>query len=355
MRNIQRSQVRFFPALSALFLLVAAALITGQQVWADELLMKDGSRLIGEVVKRDNGTLEFKTSYAGIIKVTWDEVAELHADEPMKLMLDDESISTAKHIKSSEDGLIVYDDDIQPDLSEPSLAQDELAYINPEAWRTGDGYKLDGHINFALSKERGNTDKDEIDVDGDLIWRFKDDRFTTFGEFERDRNNNEKTKDKWKLDNAYDHFLTKQWFVGAYLGFEHDRFSDLNLRTSVGPKVGYQWFEGKAMNLSTQAGPIYVDEDFDSSPDDDYIALGWGIDFDKYLFSEFMQFYHRQTGFWSMEETSNVVWNTWTGLRFPLIWRFVASTEMRVEYDGGAAEGTDDTDTTYTLKIGYQW
>jgi len=354
MRHIQRSQVRFFPALSALFLLVAAALITGQQVWADELLMKDGSRLIGEVVKRDNGTLEFKTSYAGIIKVTWDEVAELHADEPMKLMLDDDSIRTAKHIKSSEDGLIL-DDDIEPDLSEPSLAQDELAYINPAAWRTGDGYKLDGHINFALSKERGNTDKDEIDVDGDLIWRFKDDRFTTFGEFERDRNNNEKTKDKWKLDNAYDHFLSKQWFVGAYLGFESDRFSDLNLRTSVGPKIGYQWFEGKAMNLSTQAGPIYVDEDFDSSPDDDYMALGWGIDFNKYLFSEFMQFYHRQTGFWSMEETSNVVWNTWTGLRFPLIWRFVASTEMRVEYDGGAAEGTDDTDTTYTLKIGYQW
>jgi len=147
--------------LSALFLLVAAALITGQQTWADELLMKDGSRLIGEVVKRDNGTLEFKTSYAGVIKVTWDEVVELHADEPMRLMLDDESIRTTKHIKSSENGLIL-DDDIEADLSEPSLAQDELAYINPAPWRTGDGYKLDGHINFALQKERGNTDKDEI-------------------------------------------------------------------------------------------------------------------------------------------------------------------------------------------------
>ena len=149
MDAIQRLHVRFFPALFVLFLWFTATLLPGQQAWADELIMKDGSRLIGEVVKRENGTLEFKTSYAGVIKVTWDEVAELHADETMELMLDDESTRTAKHIKSSEGGLIVYDD-VEPDLSEPSLAQDELAYINPAPWRTGDGYKLSGHINFAL-------------------------------------------------------------------------------------------------------------------------------------------------------------------------------------------------------------
>ena len=354
MDDMQRSRLRFMPALFAPLLLFTATVLPGQQARADELIMKDGSRLVGEVVKRENDTLEYKTSYAGVIKVNWDEVVELHADEPMKLMLDDESIRTTQHIKSSEDGLIL-DDDIEPDLSEPSLAQDELAYINPAPWRTGDGYKLAGHINFALQKERGNTDKDEIDVDGDLIWRFKADRFTTFGEFERDRSNNKKTKDKWKLDNSYDHFLTKQWFVGAYLGFESDRFSDLNLRSIIGPKVGYQWFESKDMNLSTAVGPLYTDEDFDEDPDNDYIALGWGIDFDKYLFRDIMQFYHRQTGLWNMDDTSNVVWNTWTGLRFPLIWRFVASTEIKVEYDSGAAETADDTDTKYTLKLGYQW
>ncbi len=98
MNGMQRSQLLFFPALSALFLFLTVTLLPGQQAWADELLMKDGSRLIGEVVKRENGTLEFKTSYAGVIKVKWDEVAELHADEPMKLMLDDESTRTAKHI-----------------------------------------------------------------------------------------------------------------------------------------------------------------------------------------------------------------------------------------------------------------
>ena len=349
-----RSHQYFFSAFPAVILLSAATLLAAQQARADELIMKDGSRLIGEVVKRENGTLEYKTTFAGVIKVNWDEVAELHADKPMQLLLDDESTRSARHIKSSEEGLIL-SDDIEPDLSEPSLAQDELAFINPAPWRTGDGYKLDGHINFALEKERGNTDKDEIDIDGDLVWRYRDDRFNMFGELEHDRNNNEKTADNWKLTGSYDHFFSKKWFAGIYLGFEHDQFADLNLRSNIGPKVGYQWFEGKAMNLSTQAGPIYVDEDFDTDPDDDYVSLGWGINFDKYLFSEFMQIYHRQNGLWSMDDTSNVVWNTWTGLRFPLVWRFVASTEMQVEYDSGSAEDADDMDTTYTLKLGYQW
>jgi len=109
------------------------------------------------------------------------------------------------------------------------------------------------------------------------------------------------------------------------------------------------------MNLRTEIGPLYTDEDFDTAPDDDYLALGWGIKFDRYMFGEFMQFYHRQTGLWSMDDTSNVVWNTWTGFRFPLVLGVVASTEMQVEYDSGSKGGVDDVDTTYTLKLGYAW
>jgi putative salt-induced outer membrane protein YdiY len=341
------------PRLSV-FLLLALVYLPVQQTYADELLMRDGSRLLGKVVKREGKTLEFETSYAGVIKVKWDEVSELHADEPMKLMLKDESTLNAQHIKNTETGILL-DDNIEADQSTESLAQSELEYINPDPWRTGDGYKLTGHINFALEKERGNTDEDEIDIDGDLTWRFLKDRFRMFGEFERDRKNNKKTKDKWKLDNSYDHFLTRKWFAGAYLGFEHDQFADLNLRTIIGPKVGYQWFESKEMNLRTEAGPMYTDEDFDNDPDDDYLALGWGINFDKYLFGEFMQVYHRQGGLWSMDDTSDLVWNTWTGLRFPLVLGFVASTEMQVEYDSGAADEADDLDTTYSLKLGYAW
>jgi len=135
----------------------------------------------------------------------------------------------------------------------------------------------------------------------------------------------------------------------------HDQFADLNLRTSVGPLVGYQWFESKEINLRTSTGISYVKEDFINQPNDDYVALPWSIDFDKYLFGDFMQFYHKQTGFWNLEDTGDVNLDTWTGLRFPLVLGLVATTEIKVEYDSGAAEGADEVDTTYSLKLGYQW
>ena len=71
-------------------------LLTGIPVSADELLMKDGSRLQGKVVKKEDGILEFKTGFAGVIKVQWAEVSELHADEPVTVMLEnDETVSAA--------------------------------------------------------------------------------------------------------------------------------------------------------------------------------------------------------------------------------------------------------------------
>jgi len=332
---------------------VALALGFSMQVaGADEVIMRDGSRLLGEVVKRENNTLDFKTSYAGVIKIQWEQVAEIKTEKPMEVLLQDETVVSGTRITNNVDDLVV---EGESGLPPQTLGQEVVDVINPEPWRKGEGYNLSGRVNFALESQRGNTDKDEIDVDGSLTWRRKHDRFLAFGELERDKTNDKLTTEKWKLEGSYNYFLTKKWYWGGFGRFEHDKFADLDLRTSVGPLIGYQWFESKKMNLSTSTGISYVNEDFNNASDDDYVALPWAIDFDRFIFGEFMQFYHKQTGFWNLEDTGDVVWDTWTGLRFPLILGLVASTEVKVEYDSGAAEGADDTDTTYSLKLGYQW
>ena len=60
-------------------------------------------------------------------------------------------------------------------------------------------------------------------------------------------------------------------------------------------------------------------------------------------------------GFLHLDSTDDLVWDSWNGLRFPLVFGLVASTELKIEYDGDAAENKDDLDTTYYLKMGYQW
>jgi hypothetical protein len=320
---------------------------------ADELIMRDGSRLVGEVLKRDDaGTLHFKTAYAGTIKVKWAEVAEVITDKPMEFLLKDNNTVKVTRVKNSTEDMIVQDESGQPPQT---LGQDVVTVINPEPWRKGEGAKLTGRVNLAFERQRGNTDEDELDIDGDLTWRRLNDRFTAFGELEYDKKDNKNTADNWKLEGAYNYFVSKKWFWGGFGRFEHDENADLKLRTSVGPLVGYQWFESRDLNLRGSVGPVYVDEDFYDDEDDDYPALGWGINYDQFLFDGFVQIYHRQVGFWNLDTTEDVVWDTWTGLRFPLILGLVASGELKTEYDGGAAETADDLDTTFALKLGYQW
>lgn len=343
-RPVERMRYVFFLAFG--FLLITPLAL------ADELILRDGSRLLGKVIKRENNTLEFETAYAGVIKIKWDQVAEVNSEEPMEVLLQDETLVSGTRIINNVDNLVVEGESGVPPQT---LKQGAVDVINPEPWRKGEGYKVSGHVNLAFSKQRGNTDQDELDLDGDLTWRRKQDRFLAFGELERDKTDDKLTTEKWKLEGAYNYFVSKKWFWGGFGRLEHDKFADLDLRTSVGPLVGYQWFESKKMNLRTSTGLSYVKENFNNQSDDDYVALPWAINFDRFIFGEFMQFYHRQTGFWNLEDTSNVVWDTWTGLRFPLILGLVASTEMKVEYDSGAADDADETDTTYSLKLGYQW
>jgi len=319
---------------------------------ADELLMKDGSRLVGKVVKKENDTLEFETAFAGVIKVQWAEVSELHADEPVTVMRANEETSTATIIKNTEAATL-----LEADGGEPasSIEPEALAFINPAPWRLGEGVHWTGRVNLALESERGNTDSDEFDADAEMQLRRKQDRFTLRGQYEKDKDDGTVTDENWKLFNKYDYFLTKKWYYGGVLFFENDEFADLNLRTSVGPHIGYQFYESAAMNLNLDAGILYVDEDFDVNPDNDYWALGWLINFDRFLLPDRVQFYHRHNGLLDVDDSDNLVINSWTGFRFPLYKGIVASTEAEIEYDGGAPDTVDTTDTTYRVKLGYQW
>jgi len=110
--------------------------------------MKDGSRLIGKIGNQTDGTLEFETTYAGTIKVKFDQISELHADEPVKLMVKNDELQEATSITRTESAILVTTE--TGDTPE-SLDRDSIAYINPESWRYGEGHKFTGRLNLALT------------------------------------------------------------------------------------------------------------------------------------------------------------------------------------------------------------
>jgi len=47
--------------------------------------------------------------------------------------------------------------------------------------------------------------------------------------------------------------------------------------------------------------------------------------------------------------------NRWTGLRAPIVSGFIASAEYEIDYDSKPAVEVETTDTTFKLKLGYEW
>jgi len=104
-----------------------------------------------------------------------------------------------------------------------------------------------GVAGAALNTSSGNTRTQNLLLNVDLARQTAQDKISTTGYINEGKSevNGRKvtTAGKWGAAGQYDHNLTPQWFGFGKLGFEHDRVSDLSLRTLLGAGVGYHWVQ----------------------------------------------------------------------------------------------------------------
>ncbi len=319
---------------------------------ADELLMKNGSRLVGTLVSSSDSEVVFDTPFAGEITLKQENVESLVTTEDVTLLMRDGRVFRDKKIIEQEGELVVIDENQSP----VEFAVADIEFVNPAPWLLGEGYNWSGQVNAALESERGNSDSDEVDIDFESIWRSLEDRFTIRGLVETDRSNGDKTKDTWWIRNKYDRFSRSDPdnYYGYQLYFEYDKFADLDLRTLTGPYIGRQFFDNNLLNMHAEVGVVYVDEQFDVAEDSDFWGSNWEVRLVSGIIPK-LELYLNQDGVLNINDTSESIANTTFGIRFPLIYGLQLAAEARWEYDGGAADDVDDTDETYNFKLGYAW
>jgi len=282
---------------------------------ADEIHLVNGDRITGKFIKMEDNQLIFETDYAGQVAIDWQKVAQLLTDTPVKVILNDGKIIETTDLKTITPVM----DPKKKEKSGFNLTQ--VKAINPEQKPS---VKITARVNAGVEIERGNTDTDDFHFDGEFIARTEKHRWTFDGELDKEKSSGDTTAESWEATGIYDYFLTEKWFLFFKTLFEHDKFADLDLRTYVGAGPGYQFFESKDLNLSVSAGPTYVYEDFIEAGDDDFYAIHWLVRYDQYFFEKFVQLFHRQKGYISLEDSENWIVETRQGLRFPIYKGFAA-------------------------------
>lgn len=337
------------PLACALSLLCLSAVAVQAQ---DEILLRDGSRIVGKVTAIRGGVVSIETGFAGTLSVRQDQIENLTAEGPAVLKLADDTVLETPALEVEAGELLLpagVTDDEQYRL-------EQLALLNPDNWELGRGYHWTGLASLALGMQRGNTDTDELDYRLDNTWRSLDDRYTLRLNGEVDEANGVKNAENWSALGKYDHFLNgspNYWGINA--SAEQDKFADLDLRYYVGPYLGRQFYEQPVFTLSGEAGLVYVNENFIVAEDEDYQGANWTVRASSNYLGGDSRLYLDHTGIWNLDQTDEVILNLALGLSFPMFMNIEGAAEVLLEYDSGLPEEVEELDQTYRFRVGYSW
>jgi len=312
---------------------------------ADEVMLKNGDRLSGDIIKMGDGTLVLKTSYAGEVKIEWKEIREITSKAPVKIQTRDGSVLQGLVTSPSAERIVITSDQFGTTMAIPFT---NIQAINPPPNVTYSGaFNLGGVI------AQGNSDSKAINASGLYTFRADRHRFSIEGKY----NYGEQSK-KINVRNSlaelkYDFFLTKRVFLDTFALFEQDTFEDLNLRSTFGVGPGYQFIDTKRTQLSGMLGVSYVNEDWRTRPHDSTAAGEWGINLTTGLIPEHLIFFHRQEGFYDFNSPNAWRLRADQGFRVPVYKQFALNLEYDLRYDSNPAPGRKQTDHLYIVGISY--
>ena len=319
---------------------------------ADTLFLSSGDRVSGSITGFDAGKFSIATDFAGTVKVPKDKVSGIRTDRPAAIVLSDGSAVTGRVEPQYGTGMIAT---IGRTGTSSPFAVADIAEFYPDGKIAKGGFKWSGRLNAGFSKTDGNTETKEIYLNGRAVGRAEEDRIKVDAEYNRETSFGAETEDNARLDLQHDHFVTEKAYFYTNAGVFRDDIANLNLRTTVGTGFGYQVFETEATFLSLEAGPAYINEDFETAEDDDSIAGRWAIRFEADVFGDFARFFHAHEGLFDVSRTSDYILRSETGFRVPVGENLNATAQVNYDFENEPPPQTKKSDTKFILSIGYNW
>src|SRR3982751_3755510 len=78
------------PQKSVLFIWATLSVFVSPKLaLADQIVMKNGDRVTGNIVKKDGKSVSIKSEQFGLITAAWDQVQSISADKPLTVVLQD--------------------------------------------------------------------------------------------------------------------------------------------------------------------------------------------------------------------------------------------------------------------------
>jgi putative salt-induced outer membrane protein len=231
---------------------------------ADVLVMKNGDRVTGSIVKKDGNAVTLKSALFGSITVPWDQVDSVKTDTPLNVVLS--SGKEAQSNLSTTDGKVqVAGETVAPaDVKVLRDADEQKAYERLLHPRLTDLWAGTGTLGFAGTAGNARTSTFTFGVNAarptntDKTTLY----FNVIKASAETNGVNADTAQAVRGGIGYSRNLKKKFFVNVFNDYEYDKFQSLDLRFVLGGGIGYNVFKHEKSSLSAVGGIDYNHEKF---------------------------------------------------------------------------------------------
>ena len=308
-------------------LMMALAAVAATVVYADQINLKSGSKLVGTLVGKQDGVIKFKSDDFGDLDIATGKVESVVCAD-------------AKVVKAEE----------VTEIEKP-----------PETWH--------GSINIAFNAARGNTYKNGATVLADVNRRWDDDRFAANFGYYYDENGTSRQDKKmatkrWEIEGQWDHFWTQRFYNYLNGRYEQDDIAGIDYRARLGAGLGYQWIEGEdALDLgkwwfSQEAGAAWVETVYaaDNDSDRDSVSLRYAHHL-KYQpkWYEGVEVFHNFEIMPQCGDFAYFLAKGDVGLTTKIIMNWDLIAKIECDYNSKPIEGREKADMRYIVGLGYKW
>ncbi len=321
-----------------------AAVIAGPSASADELALKNGDRLRGEVLSMAKGKLAFKTPYAGVVQVDWGQVASLKTEKKMRVKLKTGEKLEGK-LSAGAEGRLKIETEGAAQPVEVEIGAVTHLNETPTRWH--------GSLTISAKATDGNTHVKSGMIAGEGTRATEDDLFLVRFVFRYGERSGEIQERNGYGLAKYQKIIVEGLYGFASVELQSDRFKDLKLGTVVSTGLGYEVFKESWIDLTAEAGVAYFDNNFYELQEDEShagarlsarlrVALPLGFEF-KDLFTFYPNFEDSQD--WQIRNEATL--GTALGGGWSLLGGVIT------EYDHEPAAGLKKYDDTYFVGLGF--
>jgi len=331
--------------IAVICLAVAAIFLPGIAL-ADQLVMKNGDVITGDVKKVENNKVFIKPAYAGEFSVDLAEVVSIEAEKVYEVELEDGSEVNAQFAGVNDDGqqtLVVDDAEINVGVTDLAMAALPKAY-----------YERVSHVDFNMTWNDGNTNNKSNLLFADTRVRLGDHRHLAELTLARDETNDVSTKKQDLFRYSYNWLFNEPWYMGATASYERDPIKDLSYRYGAGILIGRDIFKDSSKFLTFSVGMGYTEQKLGGDKDGGANAL-WNLVYEQDLRDGALTFFHNQNFSYQFFGENDLILKTNTGFRFDILSNLYASLAFRWDYETEPAPGTKDYDTTLAVGIGAEF